>query len=61
MIVDRAVLRTSRKCVIPKSTQFPESFVQQVAVKLLQEVPIKDKKFFAAMLLSYLKPVENAG
>jgi hypothetical protein len=40
-------------------TEYPESFVQQVAVALLQEVPTQNREIFTAKLPSYLEPVEQ--
>lgn len=59
MFVDRAVLRTSCKYFSAYMTEYPESFVQQVAVALLQEVPTQNREIFTAKLPSYLEPVEQ--
>lgn len=57
MLVDRATLRTKRTYLLANLTEYPEDFVQQVALKLLQEVPTKDKEVFEAKLPLYSEPV----
>lgn len=56
--MDRAVLRTRRKYLVANMAQYPESFVQQVAVKLLQEVPTQNNEVFKTKIPSYMEPVE---
>ena len=56
--MDRAILRTRRDYLIANMARQPESFVQQVAVKLLQEVPGQNSEVFEAKIPSYLEPVE---
>lgn len=58
MLVDRAVLRSKRSSLAAKMTDYPESFVQQVAIKLLKEVPTQNIEVFKAKIPSYLEPVE---
>lgn len=58
--MDRAALRTKRENLNANMTRYPANFVQQVAVKLLQEAPTKPCEVFEAKLPSYLEPVEDA-
>lgn len=59
VVVDRVILRSNRSILTARMTEYPESFVQQVAIKSLQEVPTMEKEAFEARLSSYLESVEQ--
>lgn len=61
MILDRAISRTKRAYLVDNLTQHPETFVQQVALTLLQGAQKLSREAFEAKLPSYLEPVEKAG
>lgn len=59
MLVDRATIRTKRDFLNNNLGSYPEGFVLQVALSLLQEVPAKGKELLEAKLSSYLEPMEK--
>lgn len=59
MIVDRATMLTKRTFLAQSLAKYPEDFVQQVALSLLEDVPTKNKECFMAKLPTYLEEVKG--
>ena len=57
VIIDRATMLTKRAFLAQSLTKYPEDFIQQVALSLLEDSPTKGKENFVAKLPSYLEQV----